>query len=240
MCPRTAVLPRPKAIHLRIERLDERARPSASVAEPVFPTVMAGDFKLTPTDAPDDRIDPNSMWSPFAGVGSILVTTKKTSYLGTGTALDSRHVLTAAHIFDLNNDGQFNAKDGTTGAYFILNFGGDATQKIAISDFAIEPDYTGFNRPSVNDDIAVLTLAEDLPPGVPTYQLPSSDLLAGTNITIVGYGRSGYGTKGYTTNASPVVKRRGQNVVDAFYGQDGRRKIRAERGLPIRLRRAQG
>ena len=104
--------------------------------------------------------------------------------------------------------------------YFVLNFGGDATQKIAISDFAIEPNYTGFNHPSINDDIAVLTLAEDLPPGVPTYQLPSSDLLAGTHITIVGYGRSGTGLKGYTTSASPVVKRLGENVVDAFYGQD--------------------
>ena len=60
---------------------------------------MAGDIKLTPSDSPDDRIIPNSMWSPFAGVGSILVTTKKTSYLGTGAALYSRHVLTAAAHF---------------------------------------------------------------------------------------------------------------------------------------------
>ena len=216
----TVIRLRPRAIRLRIERLDERALPSASVAEPIYPTVMAGDLKLTPPDSPDDRVIPNSMFSPFAGVGSILVTTKKTSYLGTGAALDSRHILTAAHIFDLNNDGQFSAKDKTTGVYFVLNFGGDATQKIAISDFAIEPNYTGFNHPSINDDIAVLTLAEDLPPGVPTYQLPSSDLLAGTDITIVGYGRSGTGLKGYTTSASPVVKRLGENIVDAFYGQD--------------------
>jgi hypothetical protein len=37
---------------------------------------------------------------------------------------------------------------------------------------------------------------------------------------MVGYGRSGDGVNGYTTPASPTIKRVGANVADAFYGQD--------------------
>jgi hypothetical protein len=37
---------------------------------------------------------------------------------------------------------------------------------------------------------------------------------------MVGYGRSGDGVSGYTTNASFTIKRAGRNVADAFYGQD--------------------
>jgi hypothetical protein len=222
-----------RRVILRIERLDERTLPSATIAEPVFPMVMAGSSKLAPSDSPDQRIDPNDADSPFGGVGSLVVTTKKATYLGTATAIDSRHILTAAHVVDLNNDGKFDAKDGTTGVYFILNYGGDATAKIAVTQFDIDPNFTGFNRPSVNDDIAVLTLAEDLPVGVPTYPMVTSDLTAGTVITIVGYGSSGTGNTGNTTAGSPVVKRVGENVVDAFYGQDD--KGQAERNEVFRF-----
>lgn len=203
---------------LRIELLDERALPSTT-AEPFFPTVMAGDSKGLPPDTPTQRVDPNSASSPFAGVGSLVVGTGNTERLGSGAAIGSRYVLTAAHVVDLNNDGKFDGKDGTSGIYFVLNIGGDATHRIAVAQVDIHPFFTGFNRPTVNDDIAVLTLAEDLPEGVPTYAV-GGNLVAGTIITFVGYGRSGEGLKGYTTAASPVVKRFGQNVVDAFYGQD--------------------
>ena len=215
-----------RRLHLRIERLDERALPSVSLAEPVYPVVMAGALKGSPSDTPADRVDPNTTDSPFAGVGSILVTTRRTTFMGTGTPIDSRHILTAAHVVDLNNDGKFNARDGTQGIYFVLNFGGDMTSKIAVSQVDIDPDFTGFNRPAVNDDIAILTLAEDLPEGVPIYQLPSTNLAEGTIVTMVGYGRSGDGARGFSTLASATVKRVGENTVDAFYWQD-------DRGQPV-------
>ena len=69
---------------------------------------------------------------------------------------------------DLNNDGKFNAKDGTTGVYFLLNNDGDVTYKIAVTAFNLHPDFTGFNHPAVNDDLAILTLAEDAPTTSPS------------------------------------------------------------------------
>src|SRR5262245_60175040 len=105
---------------LRIEILDERALPSTT-AEPVFQTVMAGDSKGLPAYTPTQHVDPNSASSPFAGVGSIVVSTSTTDRLGSGAAIGRRYVLTAAHVVDLNNDSKFDGKDGTTGMYFVLN-----------------------------------------------------------------------------------------------------------------------
>jgi hypothetical protein len=210
---------------LLLELLELRDVPSVTSAPPldstdVHETVMAGKPSSELPDSPTLRVDPNTATSPFAGVGSLLVTTKKTSYVGTATVIGKREIITAAHVLDLNGDGRVDQKDGITGVYFILNAGGDETSKIAVAKFDLDPNFTGFNRPAVNDDLAVLTLAEDIPDGVPIYSLPTSDLLADSVVTMVGYGRSGDGVKGYTTNVSLTVKHMGQNTVDAFYGQD--------------------
>jgi hypothetical protein len=208
---------------LRVQRLEDRALPSATLLD-VYPVIMAGYLKGSPADSPGERVDPNTVESPFAGVGSILISTAKTTRIGTGAAIGPRHILTAAHVVDLNADGRVDAKDGTNGVYFVLNYGENLSHRIAVSEFDLHPDFTGFNRPAVNDDIAVLTLAEDLPEGVPIYSLPTSDLLSNTQLTMVGYGRSGNGVQGYTTLANPTVKRVGGNMVDGFYGQDDRDK----------------
>lgn len=209
-----------RLVFLRVERLDDRALPSATITEPVYPVIMAGNPKGSPIDSASNRVDPNTTDSPFAGVGSILVSTKKSTIIGTGTAIGPRQILTAAHVVDLNADGRVDARDGTQGVYFVLNYGENESHRIAVSQFDLHPDYTGFNHPAVNDDIAVLTLAEDLPEGVPIYALPTTDLSSSATFTMVGYGRSGDGLRGYTTFANPTIKRVGENVVDGFYGQD--------------------
>src|SRR3954453_893529 len=208
---------------LRVEALEDRATP----ADVFHAMVIAGSPKAAPADSTDQRIDPNSTSSPFAGVGSIQVQTKATSFIGTGTVIGKRSVLTAAHVVDLNNDGKVDRRDGAQGVYFILNVGGDQTAKIAVTGFNIAPDFSGFGRPAVNDDLAVLTLAEAVPDGVPIYQLATSELEAGTVLTMVGYGRAGDGLGGYTTTASPSVKRVGENAADAFYGQDDKGRPQA-------------
>ncbi len=205
---------------LRVERLEDRATPAAGPVDVFHPMVIAGSARGTPGDTPSDRIDPNTPSSPYAGVGSVEVVAKGVSFIGTGTVIGKRYVLTAAHVVDLNNDGKVDRKDGIQGVYFVLNTDGDQSAKIAVTGFNLDPDFTGFSRPSVNDDVAVLVLAEDVPDGVPIYSLPQSELKAGTVVTMVGYGRSGDGVRGYTTPASPFVKRVGENTVDAFYGQD--------------------
>lgn len=208
---------------LRVETLEPRTAPSASPAfapDEFHPVIVAGDPNGSPADSPSNRVDLNTTSSPFAGVGSVQVNTRRGTYIGSGTPISSRHVVTAGHVVDINNDGRSDRKDGIKSTYLILNFGGSQTHKIAVSRIDVHPDFTGFARPSVNDDIAVLTLASPLPAGVPTYGLPTGDLAASTTLTMVGYGRSGDGVNGYTTNASWTVKRRGENNADAFYTQD--------------------
>ena len=215
--------------YLRVELLEARDVPSSTPSplqsDNVQATVLEGEdtwFSLNRSG--NSRVDANTVESPFAGVGSILVTTNKSSFIGSAAAIGPRHVLTAAHVVDLNNDGKVNHRDNSTGSYFILNFGEDQSHRIAIEKVDIQPHFTGFNRPAVNDDLAILTLAEDLPEGVPIYPIGDFDLYAGSVVTMVGYGRSGDGIKGYDTNASLTVKRVGENVVDAFYIQDDRKQ----------------
>ncbi|HET6574958.1 MAG TPA: S1 family peptidase [Fimbriiglobus sp.] len=206
---------------LRVEPLESRTAPSASPAcapDEYHPVLVAGDPNGSPADSPAARVDPNTASSAFAGVGSIQVNVRRGTYIGSGTLIDATHVVTAGHVVDINNDGKTNFKDGIQSIYLILNAGG-GQQTIAVSQIAVHPDFTGFSHPSVNDDIAVLTLASAVS-GVPTYTLPTSDLAAGTTVTMVGYGRSGDGVSGYTTTASFSVKRTGENNADVFEGQD--------------------
>lgn len=110
---------------------------------------------------------------------------------------------------------------GPANVTFNLNYGSNLTSQIAASSITPHPDFTGFNSPSVNDDLALIRLSQPVPAGVPIYSLASADMVAGsTRITLIGYGQSGTGTSGYTVSPSFSVKRRGENMVDAFYGQD--------------------
>ncbi|HKB05440.1 MAG TPA: trypsin-like serine protease [Gemmataceae bacterium] len=212
---------------LRVELLEDRATPSTGpvAAGDFHPVVVAGDPNGTEArgyadkDSPDNRIDPNSPDSPYAGVGSIQVKSRLGTFIGTGAVVGSKYVVTAAHVVDLNNDGKVTSADKTQGVYFQLNLGGTPI-RIAVTRFTIHPDYNGFGNPAVNDDVAILTLAKPVPAGVPVYGLPTVDLVAGTQLTMVGYGRSGDPVNGYTIPASPTIKRVGSNVADAFYGQD--------------------
>lgn len=212
------------------ERLESRCLLAALAGdEGLFrPVIVAGDPNGNPPDSPAARVDANEHgW--FAGVGSLEINTRRGTYLCTGTAIDSLRVLTAAHCVDINNDGRSDAKDGILSIKFNVNLDTDSPVdqvdlQTPAASWRIHPDYTGFARPSVNDDLAVITLASPLPATVPTYALASSDLTVGTELVMVGYGRSGDGINGYTTGASFTVKRVGGNVVDAFYGQDDRRR----------------
>jgi hypothetical protein len=187
-----------------------------------------GDFHAVivagaPPDSPANRVDPNLATSPFSGVGSLQISTRRGTYICTATAIDETHVLTAGHCIDLNNDGRSDKKDGIKSINFNLNLDTDSSIDLTVraASWTPHPDFTGFNRPSVNDDLAVITLGASLPTGVPKYALSSTPMEANTtHLYLVGYGRSGDGISGYTTDASWTVKRKGENMVDAFYIQD--------------------
>ena len=154
-------------------------------------------------DSPAARIDANTTTSPWAGVGSVSVGTG--TY--TATLIAPNYILTAAHV----------VAGAAPGAItFNLNYGGDLTQQIGAAQIFIHPGYSSFNSPNLNDDLAIIRLANPVPAGVPIYGLQHDVLATGTTLTFVGYGASGTGATGATIPASPSVKRTGQNNADQF------------------------
>lgn len=210
-----------------IESLESRLLLSVAVGSPVpldasglanlQKMIVAGDPAGIPPDSPGDRVDPNTTDSLYAGVGSLRVTKRPYVYIGTATPIGPNHVLTAAHMLDLNDKGRINVKPRDV--VFNLNYGGDLTHQIAASALYIHPDWTGFLNPSVNDDVAVIELSEPLPDGVPFYWLNTDPFEAIETATLVGYGMSGDGVNGYTVGPQFDVKREGGNLTD-FYDVD--------------------
>lgn len=185
----------------------------------IQPIMVAGDPNGTPPDSPANRVDPNTTDSRFAGVGSLRLQSSNGTFICSAAAISDRHILTAAHCLDLigsNGTIDLQPSDVT----FNLNFGGNLSHQITASKLSIHPDYTGFNNPSVNDDLAVITLSQPLPDGVPIYPIHFDPIPLGTQIISVGYGRSGSGIAGYTTGASFTTKRVGENVIDATANDD--------------------
>ncbi|HEX8313279.1 MAG TPA: trypsin-like serine protease [Chthoniobacteraceae bacterium] len=216
---------------------------SLSVAGiPAASAIVAGDPNLaSEPDSPDLRIDPNTMQSLFAGVGSITAFDDlgRGTFLCTATPITSRHILTAAHCI---TDGMGNINLAPENVRFFLNFGGNITSTISAVTLTKHPEWRGFDT-SLFNDIAVITLSEDLPAGVPIYELLERSLVAtpsptGTigagaeTITLVGYGTSGTGATGTGTTPGPAnsgvynvparfeVKRTGQNVVDGLFSEN--------------------
>lgn len=176
---------------------------SATAAQPAR-ALMAGDPHGVPADTPAQRIDANTEHSPWAGVGSISVHGGAYS----GVAIGARQILTAAHVV---------AGYSANEISFNLNINGDLPQRIAAKEISIHPGYGkhSFQGIALND-LAVIQLAEDLPPNVPRYPLLLEPLPIGSVISLVGYGASGTGQRGVTIGSNPTVKRVGKNAMDAF------------------------
>lgn len=206
----------------------------AVLGTPAAVAIVAGDPNLQgDPDSPDLRIDPNTTTSLFAGVGSITAFDDigRGTFLCTATPITSRHILTAAHCI---TDDLGNINLAPANVRFFLNFGGSMTSAISAVTLTKHPDWRGFSA-GVFNDIAVITLSEDLPAGVPIYELlgrsllapPTGNLGAGVEtITLVGYGRSGVGAQSsqpstgiYSVEPLFDVKRVGENVVDGLFAE---------------------
>lgn len=181
--------------------------------------IVGGAADLDPPDSPEQRVDPNTQDSPWAGVGSLTVLqpgTQSPQGIYTAVAIGPTHVLTAAHVVHRRSPGEVR---------FNVNYGGDLTHQIPASEIHVHPDYTGFHPDPgsgvVHDDLAIVRLVSPLPFGVPAYRIHPNPLPARTVLTLVGYGAGGDGLQGVTVGGSASVRRVGRNVLDSVVRDNG-------------------
>ncbi|MBE9118598.1 trypsin-like serine protease [Lusitaniella coriacea LEGE 07157] len=177
------------------------------------PLIAVGNPDASPSDSPANRIDPNTLSSPFTGVGGIaLFSPDRGTFICTGTPITRTHILSAGHCLDaLDGDGSidFSPED----VAFVLNYGSDLSHVIAASQLDIHPGFEGFEN-SIANDLALITLSSELPESVPIYPLHPNPLRPGDLLVFAGYGMTGTGTDGFQTDASFKVKRVGANLVE--------------------------
>ena len=185
-----------------------------TAAAPLAHGILAGGEFDLPEDRPSWRVDGMGTVSPFNFVGALEMTVDGRRFLGTGTALSPHWVLTAGHNVDFNDDGAPDA--GLAVSFHLPGFG-----VFDAASFATHPDFTGFGNPSIHHDLTLLQFADPLPPGL---AFPALGLTVGIGdtVTLAGFGRSGYGSYGYTTAAGLENRRTGQNTIESFtFGNGG-------------------
>lgn len=168
--------------------------------------IMAGGEFALPEDRPSWRIDGGGVGSVFNFVGALEMTLDGRRYLGTGAALSPNWVLTAGHNVDFNDDGAPDA--GLAASFHLPSFG-----VFAATSFSTHPDFTGFGNPTVQHDLSLLYFEDPLPLDL-NFPVLGLSLSVGDVVTLAGFGRSGYGSYGYTTQAGTENRRLGANTVE--------------------------
>jgi len=179
-------------------------------------------------DTPAAHEDANTAASPYSGVVSLYIQYGNDGYICSGALVGKRQVVSAGHCVDSDGNGSvIDLNTPGNRVRVIFNSDGDYNAVISASAVSMNPDYKGFgncpvgvNSFCVNDDIAVITLAEDAPASAKIYKVATDSMTAGSHIMMAGYGTSGDGVNGYTIDPEFNIKRTGENYVDLFDQDD--------------------
>lgn len=151
----------------------------------------------------------------FPATIAMLDTNNGDAVFCTGTLLDARHVLTAAHCVA-------NLTSTPTRIDVAVGYAkaGDApdSSRFNVTDLTVHPDWTGFpsngdpDGLDVTNDVAVLTLARDVPnPAIATVLSDArieTDLALSTSVEIVGFGKDDDGARGTLRRGTAPVRMR--------------------------------
>ena len=174
--------------------------------------LMAGASDGVPSDTPSGRIDNLGMESPYNSVGSLTIQSSAGTFLGSAIALDPFHLLTAGHNVDVNDDGIADIASLTFNLPTTTSY-----QSYSASSWAVNPDFDGFLTDGiVNDDLAIIQLSNPLPNSLNYFPLYPYTVTSGTELTLIGFGASGYGNYYYSVSGNRSTRRSGGNIVDSF------------------------
>jgi hypothetical protein len=175
--------------------------------------IMAGGEFDLPADSPSSRIDSLLTNSPFNAVGSLSISDGAASYVGSATALSPNWALSAGHNADLDDDGDVD--EGLSISLRLPGYG-----DYSVDTIHLHPDFSGFSNPTLHHDLTLLYFSDPLPSAL-NYPALGFSLRVGDTVVLSGYGRSGYGSYGYTTSASLGDRRVGWNVIDSLNEETG-------------------
>jgi hypothetical protein len=176
-----------------------------TLAAPTAHAIMAGGEFDLPADSPSNRLDPLGINSPFNFVGALSIFTGSQTYYGSAVALSPNWVLTAGHNVDFNDDGHVDP-----GLTVSLHLPGVTVS--SPTSITMHPSFTGFGNPSIHHDLSLFYFEDPIHDDLFTPTLGLS-MQVGDVVTLVGFGRSGYGSYGYTTTASLTDRRIGYNTI---------------------------